>query len=1254
MRLNLKMKLSLINSIIIIMVIISVLLLSIAIANSTVSIMGNKITKEIEQNLEEKLKKSVQISLKIINDKAENVKRDGELMAHSDMVGALLMEEAVEKTAIMKDSHSGELIKKYTKVEIDKKSSDLYFLKVVNSLQQNIYFGRDALQSIEIVDKNGDIRGENSRLQEEFKEKNKSEKIKNSLESESDMIDIVAGEGGIAIKTYSVSKKYMRSKNKGLIILTLPMNIIFANNMKNITDTEIVFYTKQNFLTGTFFRVNNSEMVKLQNEEEVFNKILKGEKIIIRDKEINFGEIDGKSIKEKYKFAFAPIKNYKDEIIGMIAVAATTKDIEKAMINSEEKRLEIIRKLIFNFIAVSVILLIIGMIFIYLYAGNMTKPLLKILEILKKVSKGDLTAKVEVKQSDEIGELGNGINDMIDGLKHIDKMKDEFLANTSHELRTPLNGIIGLSESILEAVNCKMGEKEREYLGMIISSGRRLSKLVDDILDFARLKEKDMVLNKKSLNLKKIVDIVAGINRPSAEKKRVKIVNSVSEKFPHIFGDENRIEQILNNLIGNAIKFTKDGYVEISSELTGDKKQALIKVKDNGIGIPKDKYKVIFNSFEQVDGSTAREYGGTGLGLAITRKIVEIHNGKIWVESEVGKGAEFLFTMPLSNKEEEENENFTVTELSDENVTECKMATDEEEKIKKDKNIVTKILIADDEPINIEVVKNMIANEEYQIDIALNGEETVNKIKSAAKNGIFYDLLILDIMMPKKTGYEVCRELRNEFSAVELPILMLTAKNSPTDIEEGFDSGANDYLTKPIEKKEIYARVNTLLNLKKAVFTSLYNVEKYSIEKQHREVAERLREINNELTSVIKSEKVIEKLFEITKEILQYESAKAYIYINSDYNLIKYHKTTKNIESYKADLNEYDKEFINEIIEKSMPVFRNEELGEYEIGMPILSGEEILGVVVFSCKDGKSSKYNSDMVFTIVTQAATAIQNARLFEAVEKWTKELEKSNKELEDSLIELKETQNSLIISEKMAVLGGLVAGVAHEINTPVGIGITASSYLINETEKIIEKYKREKMTEEDFEIFLETVQKGNDLIYSSLKRAADLVSSFKQVSVDQNSESKREFNLKKYMSDTIQSLQFKLKQKHHEVEVIVDENLVVDSYPGAYYQIFTNLIINSIIHGFEERENGKILINIVKENDKLKIVYKDNGKGMKEEIINKIFDPFFTTKRGSGGSGLGMHIVYNIVTQKLFGTIKCNSKEGEWSKFEIEIPI
>lgn len=144
-------------------------------------------------------------------------------------------------------------------------------------------------------------------------------------------------------------------------------------------------------------------------------------------------------------------------------------------------------------------------------------------------------------------------------------------------------------------------------------------------------------------------------------------------------------------------------------------------------------------------------------------------------------------------------------------------------------------------------------------------------------------------------------------------------------------------------------------------------------------------------------------------------------------------------------------------------------------------------------------------MFTVVTQAATSIQNARLFEENEKWTKELERSNKELEDSMVELKETQNSLIVSEKMAVLGGLVAGVAHEINTPVGIGITASTHIIDETEKIGEKYKKEELREEDFEEFLETVEKGNEIIYTSLKRAADLVNSFKQVSVDKTQKKK-----------------------------------------------------------------------------------------------------------------------------------------------------
>lgn len=775
-KLNLKTKLALINSIIIVSVIAAVLFLAISTASSTVSNIGESVKKEIEKNLEEKLKKSVQISQNIIKSKAEEVKRDGEVMAHSDAAISLLMKDAVERTSVMEDEETGELIKKYTKVDLDKKSSDLYFLKVANTMQKNAYFGRDALQSIEIVDRNGNIRAKNSRVEKEFQEKNNSEKIKSVLKSESDLIDIISGETGIVIKTYSISYDYFQSANKGIIIVTLPLNIIFANDMKNITDTEIIFYSKNKFLTGTFFKINKNETLKLENEDKIFERVVKGEEIVLKDKEIYFGEVNGKSIKERYKFAFAPIKNYRDDIVGMIAVATSTKDIEKAVKEYEKNRVELVEKLINSIIKVSVVLLLFGMILIYRYAKTLTKPLIKILEIVKKVSKGDLTAKVEIVQQDEIGELGKGINDMIEGLKQIDKMKDEFLANTSHELRTPLNGIIGLSESILDAVHCTMGEKEREYLGMIISSGRRLSKLIDDILDFSRLKEKEILLKNKTLNLKKLADIVVAINTPIAVRKEVKIDNLIAEDFPYILGDENRIEQILNNLIGNAIKFTEKGNIKIKSQISSDMKYSVVTVEDSGIGIPEEKFKIIFDSFEQVDGSTSREYGGTGLGLAITKKIVELHKGKIWVESEIGKGSKFYFTLPLSTGKKEENEDRVSKEMFNKNYNECEIDKITDKSILKEsyskhgKKILNKILIADDEFVNIEVLKNMITNEENQIDTAINGEEAIAKIRAGAANGIFYDLLILDVMMPKKTGYEVCKELRKEFTPVAMSL----------------------------------------------------------------------------------------------------------------------------------------------------------------------------------------------------------------------------------------------------------------------------------------------------------------------------------------------------------------------------------------------------------------------------------------------------------------------------------------------------
>ena len=230
-------------------------------------------------------------------------------------------------------------------------------------------------------------------------------------------------------------------------------------------------------------------------------------------------------------------------------------------------------------------------------------------------------------------------------LEQLDRMKDEFLANTSHELRTPLNGIIGIAESIIDGAAGPVTQKQAANLSMIVSSGRRLFYLINDILDFSKLKNRELELRKKPLDLKPLVDVACLLARQLIGSRDLKLVNGIRD-VPAADGDENRIQQVLLNLIGNAIKFTESGIIEISARVAGD--FLAVSVTDTGIGIPRDKQENIFRSFEQADGSIAREYGGTGLGLSITRQLVELHGGAIGVDSEPGKGSTFTFTLPLS------------------------------------------------------------------------------------------------------------------------------------------------------------------------------------------------------------------------------------------------------------------------------------------------------------------------------------------------------------------------------------------------------------------------------------------------------------------------------------------------------------------------------------------------------------------------------------------------------------------------------
>ena len=266
---------------------------------------------------------------------------------------------------------------------------------------------------------------------------------------------------------------------------------------------------------------------------------------------------------------------------------------------------------------------------------------------------------------------------------------------------------------------------------------------------------------------------------------------------------------------------------------------------------------------------------------------------------------------------------------------------------------------------------------------------------------------------------------------------------------------------------------------------------------------------------------------------------------------------------------------------------------------------------------------------------------------------ELLTKQKELERYLDELNMAQERLVGSEKMAALGGLVAGITHDINTPVGIGVTATSFLQERLNQIELAYKDKTLSPKALEEFINDAKQSTSLLTTNLDRASELVASFKQIAVDQASEAVRTINIKHYLAEVIRSLHPKLKQTKHDINITCPEDLQLNLPAGAISQIFTNLIMNSLIHGFEGIEKGEITIEIKSEDDDVVIHYQDNGRGVSQTQLEKLFDPFFTTKRDQGGSGLGTHITLNLVKQTLNGEIEVNSEEGSGLSYMIRFP-
>ncbi|MEQ9000787.1 MAG: ATP-binding protein [Coleofasciculus sp. B1-GNL1-01] len=503
----------------------------------------------------------------------------------------------------------------------------------------------------------------------------------------------------------------------------------------------------------------------------------------------------------------------------------------------------------------STILLCLGALVVAIAAGILTakwviQPIIRLNRAAKALTLGQWNYQIEVERANELGELAHSFTTMAQQLQtsfasleaknqelqRLDKIKDEFLANTSHELRTPLNGMIGIAESLIDGAAGSLSELQQQNLAMIVSSGHRLANLVNDILDFSKLRYQTLELQLKPVGVRELVEVVLTLSQTLIRGKSLQLINAIPPDLPAANADENRLQQILHNLIGNAIKFTDKGVIEVSAKVvTAAKPDELIEAKsqkfpqqilaitvsDTGIGIPETKRDRIFDSFAQADGSTAREYGGTGLGLTITKKLVELHGGSIWVESQVGVGSQFHFTLPLADKSpvsinkrspisrriNSETGELSVLPLPSDSASgghSFTLAT-----ANKPGTHPFKILIVDDEPVNLQVLVNHLSLQNYAITQASNGIEALATIE----NGFKPDLILLDVMMPRMTGYEVCQKIRQQFPANELPVVMLTAKNQVSDLVIGLNVGANDYLTKPISKHELLARIKTHLQL---------------------------------------------------------------------------------------------------------------------------------------------------------------------------------------------------------------------------------------------------------------------------------------------------------------------------------------------------------------------------------------------------------------------------------------------------------
>ena len=396
-------------------------------------------------------------------------------------------------------------------------------------------------------------------------------------------------------------------------------------------------------------------------------------------------------------------------------------------------------------------------------------------------------------------------------LESLNRNKDNFLSSTAHELRTPLHGIIGLTSAVLQEDGSVLSSRSVDNLESVSMSAWRLSSLVNDILDSDKIRSGNFQIGKQTLDFRPIAKRVVSGMAPLFRGKKLSLELRIPEVLPSVSGDENRIQQILYNLLGNALRFTLEGTVLLSAEPSAD--MLIVTIEDSGIGIPEEQAEIIFERYEQGGEKISRRFGGTGLGLSLTKHLVELHNGRIWFESQEGKGSRFMFSLPLAAGSGQNVHEKTSPSLPYSVIDEATAFSGIEQPLIEEFDTRPVVVAVDDDPINLKVIESYLPSDRYYLILLSSGKELVELIKNTAR----LDLVLIDLYLPDIMGTVLCADIRERYSALQLPILMLTASRSLDDIIQSFAHGTNDYIAKPVSKEELLARVDTQIALKKAV-----------------------------------------------------------------------------------------------------------------------------------------------------------------------------------------------------------------------------------------------------------------------------------------------------------------------------------------------------------------------------------------------------------------------------------------------------